>query len=105
MKNNPCQKALDKGRAERKAMSRNNPMCFSAYKIKEGRSRWSDYPAELEKIGRCAGGEQQACHGLRHSGREDKSLWVRKLPEDMLHSRKWGACHEYKSESTASKAN
>ena len=35
MKNNPCQKALDKGRAERKAMSRNNPMCFSAYKIKQ----------------------------------------------------------------------
>lgn len=86
MKTNPCQKALDKGRAERKTMSRNNPMCFSAYKIKEVRSLWSDYPEELEKIGRCATGDKQTCYGLRHSGREDKSRWVRKLPENMLHS-------------------
>ena len=59
-------------------------MQFSRYKIVETGKRWSDFPTELRNIGLCAGGDTSACSALRHCVREDKSKWVKHLPESML---------------------
>jgi hypothetical protein len=60
-------------------------MSFSRYKIVETFENWADYPAELRNIGLCAGGVSDACFALRHCVREDKSKWLKKLPESMIH--------------------
>ena len=59
-------------------------MQFSRSKIVETGKRWSDFPTELRNIGLCAGGDTSACSALRHCVREDKSKWVKHLPESML---------------------
>ncbi len=60
-------------------------MSFSRYKIIETLKNWSDYPTELRNIGLCASGVSAACFALRHCVREDKSKWLKKLPECMVH--------------------
>ena len=84
MKFNPCQKAFDAGSDWRRTQRKTDPMRFSRYKIVETGKRWSDIRTELRKIGLCAGGETSACNALRHCVREDKSTWVKNLPESML---------------------
>jgi hypothetical protein len=84
MKNFPCQVAFDKGQAWRRAQRKTDPMSFSRYKIEETGENWADYLAELKNIGVCAGGVEGACYALRHCVREDKSKWVKHLPESML---------------------
>jgi hypothetical protein len=84
MKSNPCQKAFDTGKAWRNNQRKQNPMRFSRYKLRERAKYWSDYLTELSNIGQCAGGDTRACFALRHCGHEDKSTWVKNLPEMML---------------------
>ena len=80
----PCQKAFNSGQAWRRAQRKTDPMSFSRYKILETGANWSDYLTELKNIGVCAGGVEGACYALRHCVREDKSKWVKHLPESML---------------------
>jgi hypothetical protein len=84
MKSTPCQKAFNNGQAWRRTQRKTHSMPFSRYKIVETGERWSDYPTELRNIGLCAGGDTSACSALRHCGQEDKSTWVKHLPESML---------------------
>ncbi len=84
MKSTPCQKAFNNGQAWRRTQRKTHSMPFSRYKIVETGERWSDYPTELRNIGLCAGGDTSACSSLRHCGQEDKSTWVKHLPESML---------------------
>ena len=84
MKISPCQKAFNSGQTWRRAQRQSHPMSFSRYKIVETFENWADYPAELRNIGRCSGGVAGACFALRHCVREDKSRWVKHLPESML---------------------
>jgi hypothetical protein len=85
MKISPCQKAFNSGQAWRRAQRKTDPMSFSRYKILETGANWSEYLTELKNIGVCAGGVDGACYALRHCVREDKSKWMRRLPESMLH--------------------
>lgn len=80
----PCQKAFNSGQDWRRTQRKNHPMSFSRYKIVETGRNWADFPTELHKIGLCAGGVTGACYALRHCVREDKSKWVKRLPESML---------------------
>ena len=80
----PCQKAFNSGQAWRRAQRETHPMPFSRYKIVETGRNWADFPTELRKIGHCAGGVSSACFALNHCAREDKSKWVKRLPESML---------------------
>lgn len=84
MKTSPCQRAFNSGQAWRRSQRKTHPMPFSRYKIVETSENWSDYPTELRSIGLCAGGDTIACNALRHCVKEDKSKWVRHLPESML---------------------
>ena len=84
MKISPCQEAFNSGQAWRCNQRKTHPMSFSRYKIVETLENWSDYPAELKNIGLCAGGVSAACFALGHCVREDKSKWLKKLPESML---------------------
>ncbi len=80
----PCQKAFNSGQAWRRAQREIHPMPFSRYKIVETGRNWADFPTELRNIGLCATGVTGACYALRHCVREDKSTWVKHLPEAML---------------------
>jgi hypothetical protein len=79
-----CQEAFNSGQAWRRAQRQSHPMSFSRYKIVETLENWSGYPTELRNIGFCASGVSAACFSLRHCVREDKSKWLKKLPESML---------------------
>lgn len=84
MKTSPCQKAFESGQDWRRTQRKNHPMSFSGYKILETERNWADFPTELRNIGHCAGGVSSACFALNHCVREDKSTWVKSLPESML---------------------
>ncbi len=85
MKSTPCQQAFNNGQAWRRSQRQAHPMPFSAYKIAETAQNWADYHTELRNIGLCAGGDTSTCYALRHCVREDKSMWVKRLPECMVH--------------------
>lgn len=80
----PCQEAFNNGQVWRRAQRKKDPMSKSRYKIVETWRNWADFPTELRNIGHCAGGVSSACFALNHCVREDKSRWVKRLPESML---------------------
>jgi len=86
MKANHCQKQFNTGQAWRQTQRKTHPMPCSTYKIVETAKRWSDFLDELINIGRCASGDKPACYCLMHCAREDKGLWVKRLPESMCDS-------------------
>ena len=72
-----CHQAYAKGIADRL----DHPFTASSlYKIREFKSRLILMPANLVNIGKCAGGDKNACGNLRGCVPHDKALWTKRLP-------------------------